>query len=39
VKNVTDINANASEASMNARGIDILNLHPEMIEENLMRAI
>ena len=31
VRNVTDVNANASEALMNARGIDTRNLPPEAI--------
>ncbi len=31
VKNVTDVNANATEALMNARRIDTLNLPPEPI--------
>jgi hypothetical protein len=31
VKNVTHVNANATEALMNARRIDTLNLPPEAI--------
>ena len=33
MKTATDVNANATDALMNARGIDTLNLHPDAIQK------
>ena len=35
VKNVADVNANATEASMSARGIDTVPVPPEAMRETI----